>query len=584
MVTIDELLAPFQPPATHLVDRLRYWTEQQPTETAYYYLVDGDDEEEKLTYEQLDRRARAIGAKLVSLGMAGQRALLLYLPGLDFVCGFFGCLYAGATPVPAYPPRRNRNVSRLEDITEDAQAKAALTVCDVYERMQSNLDNAPGLKQIQWLTTDRVEDEWADKWTRPTITPDMVGLLQYTSGSTGTPKGVVITHGNLMANCEMIVQSFEFTRDGCGMTWLPTYHDMGLLGGVLSPMYFGRPNVLMSPMAFMMKPVRWLRAITRYKVTVSGGPNFAYDLCNEKIVDEDCGGLDLSTWQVAFNGAEPIRPETLDAFSRKFARYGFRPETHYPCYGMAETTLIVTGGYKQAPPIIRVFDGRELDDGRVVPLPADHPHGRRLVGSGHARENVYLAIVNAETCSPAPAGRVGEIWVQSPSVGQGYWNKPEETERAFGGRLAGDEAAWLRTGDLGFIDGQQLFVTGRLKDMIIVRGVNRYPQDIESTIDQASDLVRRACSAAFAVELDGKERLIVVCEVERRRDAQWDEVIEKIRRGITLDHEIAPDAVILVKAGSIPKTSSGKVQRHICRDDFLEQKLAVVAEFCGWDR
>ncbi len=584
-MTLDELFAPFSPPDTHLVDRLRYWVQVQPSDVAFIYLEDGEDDERSITYAMLDRRARAIAVQIATLGLQGQRALLLYPPGLEFVSAYFGCLYAGAVPVPAYPPRKNRNMQRIEAISDNAEARIALTVSDVLQRVEGSLSDSPGLEQLNWLATDQLDTAQADQWQPRQINNDDVAMLQYTSGSTGEPKGVMLTHGNLMHNCGIITQAFEFSRTGCGMTWLPTYHDMGLLGGVLSPLYFGRPNVLISPMAFLLKPVRWLKAITRYGVTISGGPNFAYGLCNEKITTEECDGLDLSSWDIAFNGAEPIRSATLEAFTAKFRPYGFRAETHYPCYGMAETTLIVTGGTKSEAPICKSFDARAIDDNRVVPMSNGEGISRELISCGRALPDEEVVIVEPETRQLTDTSRIGEIWVRSPSVGQGYWNKPDETDETFHAHINGNgDQHWLRTGDLGFLHDGELFVTGRLKDLIIVRGVNRYPQDIESTVEDCSERVRSGGSAAFAVDHDGSERLVIVCEVERNGHDGWDDVIQLIRRSVNTQHELPPDAVILVRAGSVPKTSSGKVQRNDCRQQFMQGgKLREIAQWCVWD-
>ena len=584
-LTLRHLFDPYDPPHTSFVQRLKYWAEQFPTAVAYYFLIDGEDEEVHFTYEELDQRANTIAAQLVSMGMRGERALMLYPPGLDFVSTFYGCLYAGVIPVPAFPPRRNRNMNRLAAIAHDAEAKLALTVAEVIERVDVMLAGSPVLNQLTWLATDEIPDDPNAICPDYRINDSTIAALQYTSGSTGSPKGVVLTHRNMMHNCGIISGAFEFSRTGCGMSWLPTYHDMGLLGGMLSPMYFGRTSVLFSPMAFLQKPVRWLRAITRYEATISGGPNFAYALCTEKITAEECEDLDLHTWDVAFNGAEPIRAETLEAFTRKFAPYGFRAETNYPCYGMAETTLIVSGGYKQDPPIIRSFDSKAIESYKIIPLPDNDPAARRLVGCGHVLPEEIVVIVDPETHVPTPPDQVGEIWVTGPSVGQGYWKKPEETELTFRAKLVGDEEnRWLRTGDLGFLDDGELFVTGRLKDLIIIRGVNRYPQDIEETVEKASERLRSSGAAAFAVEVEDRERLVVVCEVERRRNAEWDNVIHAIRRDVAAEHELPPDAVILVRAGSIPKTSSGKIQRHAVRREFLKNKLLAVSQWFAWRR
>jgi 8-amino-7-oxononanoate synthase len=580
-VDLEKFFAPFSPPQTSLVDSLRHWREQQPSQVAFYF-SDGDAEDASLTYEQLDRRARAIGAKLSSLGMQGERVLLLYPPGLDFVAGFLGSLYAGATAVPAYPPRRNRYMSRIEAISENAQARAALTTQDIADRVEGMLDESPSLKNSAWVATDQLNDDAGDAWEPPQLDKHAVAMLQYTSGSTGSPKGVMLTHANMIHNVSVIIHSFEPSRTGVGLTWLPTYHDMGLVGGVMMPLFYGRPNVLMSPMAFLQKPVRWLRGITKYNATISGGPNFAYDLCVDKISDEELEGLDLSSWEVAFNGAEPIRPATLHGFTKRFEPAGFRPQTHYPCYGMAETTLIVTGGYQKEKPIIRTFDRFALDAHRAVAASPEEEHSRPLVGCGHVLPDGEVFIVDPENCEPLPEHQVGEIWVKSPSIGPGYWSKPEATAEAFHAKLAEGAGDFLRTGDLGFMDKGELFVTGRLKDLIIVRGVNRYPQDIESTVERTDSRLQAGACAAFSVDLNGRECLIVMSEVERTRHKDWSDTLNAIRRDVTREHELPPDGILLVRFGSMPKTSSGKIQRHACRQAFLDNSLPVVAQWVAW--
>ncbi len=587
-MNLDDYFAPFTPPDTHLIDRLDFWATQQPNAVAYYYLVDGEQEEVRITYAELQQRVRVIAAELVRRGLAGERVLLLYPPGLEFVEGFYACLAAGAVATPAYPPRRNRNMERIETISEAARAKAALTVQDVIDRTSDILNQTPHLAQLDWIATDRISADGADQWKKPDIQSSDLAVLQFTSGSTGTPKGVMLTHGNLMHNVALITMAFDLTRDGAGMTWLPTYHDMGLVGGVLNPLYFGRFNVLMSPLAFLQKPARWLWAVSRYGVTVSGGPNFAYDLCVEKITPDQCEGLDLSRWQVAFNGAEPVRPETIQAFTEKFGPYGFRPEAFYPCYGMAETTLIVTGGYKWERPHTIPFDGQAIDEHHVTPVPVGDPRARLLTGCGHVLPDEEVLIVDPQTHRRLPADHIGEIWVKSPSVGAGFFNNPEATEETFRARLADpgaeDEGPYLRTGDLGFMHEEELFVTGRLKDLIIIRGVNRYPQDIERTVEQTDERFPPGSTAAFAVEHLGRERLIIVSETARTRDREWGDVLDAVRRNVTAEHDIAPDAVVLVRNGSIPKTSSGKIQRHACRADFLSNTLKEIAAWRIWEQ
>jgi 8-amino-7-oxononanoate synthase len=473
-------------------------------------------------------------------------------------------------------------MSRIDAISDDAQAKAALTVADVGDRVQGLLKEAPSLRAASWIATDQIPDSAAESWEPPTIKASSLAVLQYTSGSTGNPKGVMLSHGNLIHNCRLIVGSFEANSETVGLSWLPTYHDMGLVGGVLLPLFIGRPNILMSPMSFLQKPVRWLRGIKKYNVTISGGPNFAYDLCVDKITDEELEGLDLSSWLVAFNGAEPIRSTTLNAFIDRFSSVGFRREAYYPCYGMAETTLIVTGSYRKDPPIIRAFDGKALDEHRVVPAVVDEEGARELVGCGHVLPEEEVIIVDPESRKRLPDHQVGEVWVRSQSVGQGYWNKPEITNETFRATTSRGDTGYLRTGDLGFMDDGELFVTGRLKDLIIVRGVNRYPQDIEQTVERTDPRLQAGAAAAFAVDLNGRECLIVMAEVERARHKDWSNVIQAIRGSVTREHELPPDVITLVRFGSMPKTSSGKIQRHACRAAFLEDSLPVIARWTAW--
>lgn len=583
-MNLDHFFHPYPTLTTNIVDCLRFWKDELPHDPAFYFLQDGETDEICWTFAELDRKVRSVAAVLQSQHLQGQRVLLLYPPGLDFVAGFYGCLFAGAVAIPAYPPRRNRNMQRIQAISDDAEAKAALSVHDVCDRVDGLLDEAPHLRELAWIATDKITEDQADAWVPPKIHSEMLAVLQYTSGSTGSPKGVMLAHRNLMHNVSLITYGFEPTRASCGVSWLPTYHDMGLVGGVLYSVFFGRHCTLMSPFAFLQKPVRWLQAITRHRATISGGPNFAYDLCTQKIADEELEGLDLSSWEVAFNGAEPIRAATLDGFAEKFAPVGFRRETQYPCYGMAETTLIVTGGKKSEPPVVRTFLGKALDEHRIVPVPKDHAEARKLISCGRIPPGTEVRIVDPIQYRQMPEDRVGEIWVDSPSVGLGYWNKPGPTEETFGAKLRDSSSGtYLRTGDLGFVHDGELFVTGRLKDLIIVRGVNRYPQDIELTVEQASQHLQPGAVGAFSVDMHGRERLIIVSECERTRRKDWSDVIGAIRRAVTAEHELPPDGIVLVRFGSIPKTSSGKIQRHACRSNFLDGTLSVIEQWFAWD-
>ena len=549
---------------------------------AFRFLSDGEGVEECLTYGQLDQRCRAIAQGLIDRNLTGQRALLLYPAGLDFITAFFGCLYAGVTAVPAYPPRMNRSADRIDGIVKDCNAAVALTVQSVLDRVDTTLEHTPDLRKIQWLATDTFPQEPAERWKRPNIDQSSLAFLQYTSGSTGTPKGVMLTHGNLIANCEFIYGAFEVTRSNNIVFWLPIYDDMGLVGGILEPVYVGRPLTSMSPVAFLQRPLRWLQAISKYRGAISGGPNFAYDLCVKKTTPEQRAQLDLSCWTLAFNGAEPVRAETIDAFCAAFEPCGFRREAFYPCYGLAEATLIVTGGFKSDPPVIRSFDSKALENGdiRSALSPMDK-NVRRLVGSGQSIPGEKMIIVDPETCKQCLPDEVGEIWVQSASVAQGYWKRTEETQHTFHARLSDtNEGPFLRTGDLGFFQGPELFIAGRLKDLIIIRGLNHYPHDIELTVERSTQVVRPGNGAAFTVDVDNEPRLVIVYEADRHQLADADSVMESIRREVSREHELLVDSIRLLKQSSIPKTSSGKIQRHACRRAFLDNALDVVA---SWD-
>ena len=576
---LDYLPGTFFGPST-LVEVVRHRARNQPKDTAFIYLVDGETQQVRLTYEELDRKARSIGAWLESLDLVGQRALLLYPAGLDFVAGFLGCLYAGVVAVPVYPPRRNRSLERIQAIADDAEAKVALTTDAVLGRIEALIDETPHLKELSWLDTCHLPEGLDERWQLPDIHGDTLAFLQYTSGSTGTPKGVVLNHANLVHNSALISHAFEHTRSCMGVFWLPSYHDMGLIGGILQPLYIGRPNVLMSPMTFLQKPYRWLSAISRFAATTSGGPNFAYDLCVQKVTAEQRKTLDLSRWTVAFNGAEPVRAETLDRFSEVFEPCGFRREAFYPCFGLAEATLIVSGGYVAKPPVVRDFQAQALANNRVVPSAPGAAGGRRLVGCGETLPDQKIAIADPEDLTTCPPGWIGEIWVHGTSVAQGYWRQPAATDATFHAYLKDSgEGPFLRTGDLGFIEDGELFVTGRLKDLIIVHGTNYYPQDVERTVQQSHPRLRRDCGAAFTAERDGREELVVVQEVERHKKADFGPVFRAIRRAVAGQHDLHLDAIVLVKAGSIPKTSSGKIQRHACRNGYLNGTLDVVGRW-----
>ena len=555
---LDHLPGSFFGPS-NLIELLQHRALHQGDDIGFRFLVDAERETLEWTYADLDRKARAIAASLQAMDLEGERALLLYPSGLDFVAAFFGCLYAGVTAVPAYPPRRNRNMARIDSIANDAEAKIALTTFEVLERVQRMIGDTPALQQIRWRATDQWEDSLADQWQRPDVHGDTLAFLQYTSGSTGTPRGVMLSHANLMHNSAMISYAFEHTRSGSGCFWLPLYHDMGLIGGILQPLYMGKSNTLFSPTHFLQKPVRWLQILSQCGATISGGPNFAYDLCVDKITAEQKQTLDLSRWTLAFNGAEPVRADTIDRFSKAFAECGFRREAFYPCYGLAEATLIVTGGFKQSPPTILTVEPRGLEQNKVAEATADAESSRELVGSGGNLLDQQIVIADAETREPFGDDRVGEIWITGPSVARGYWKRDELSQQTFQARLSDGRGPFLRTGDLGFLHGGELFVTGRLKDLIILRGVNHYPQDIEKTVRSAHEHVSQGAGAAVVVGEQGSEQLVIVQESARLRDLDFQSIVDAIRKKVAGEHELAIAAIVLIRARSIPKTSSGKI-------------------------
>jgi amino acid adenylation domain-containing protein/non-ribosomal peptide synthase protein (TIGR01720 family) len=561
-----------------IVELLRKRSFEQRDRLAYTFLTDGEVEETTLTYGELDRRARSLAAWLRTVAAPAERVLLLYPSDLQYVTAFFACLYAGVVAVPAYPPRMNRSLDRLQSIVSDSQATVALTTDLISARIQPLYAHAPELKSLRWLATDELPYGLEDEWIDPDVGEHTLAFLQYTSGSTSAPKGVMVTHGNLVHNQRMIRAAFRQTEDSVIAGWLPLYHDMGLIGNVLQPLYAGARCVLMSPVAFLQKPLRWLQAISRFRATTSGGPNFAYELCARKISEEQRASLDLSSWRVAFNGAEPVRAETLDRFSEAFGPCGFRRTAFFPCYGLAEATLFVTGKPAPGVPLVRELDAGSLGDNRAFEATATSRQTTTLVSSGSEFLDQRIEIVNPETLALCASYEVGEIWVAGPSVARGYWARSVESEHVFSAHLSDTgEGPFLRTGDLGFLQDGELFVTGRLKDLIIIRGLNHYPQDIERTVELSSPAVRAGGGAAFSIEVNGEERLAIVQEVERNHGESLDAVFDAIRRAVSETHELQVCAIALVKPGSIPKTSSGKIRRSACRENYLNNRLDLVA-------
>lgn len=563
----------------NLVDLLRARAAEHGSRVAFRFLNDGEDEESRITYGALESQARTIAASLASHAATGERALLFYTPGLEFVAAFWGCLYAGVVAVPVFPARLHRQLPRLLAIAADSEAKFVLTTTRIQGQSEDLFKRAPELNKLQWLATDDLAPALAEGWRDPGATADTLAFLQYTSGSTAAPRGVMVTHGNLLHNLACLREVFQFSPESVGVTWLPHFHDMGLIGGLLQPVYAGGEQIVMPPSSFLQRPGRWLAAVSRCRATTMVGPNFAYELCAQKIPAADLESLDLSNVKVALCGAEPVRPDTLAQFAEAFVPCGFRREAFRPAYGLAEATLIVSGRSDGGEPFTPAVDVEDLRRNRIKPVEADAAGSRVLMGCGGIAPGMRVSIVDPETFAPCAPDWVGEIWVCGPSVASGYWRKPEETQRTFGAHLASGEGPFLRTGDLGFLDRGQLLITGRLKDLIIVRGSNHYPQDLEYTVERSHRALRPGSGAAFSIDSDGAERLIIVQEVSDPGSVPAEDAIAAIRRALTESHEVSPDTIVLIEPRSIPRTSSGKIQRYACREAFLVGSLDVVHEW-----
>jgi acyl-CoA synthetase (AMP-forming)/AMP-acid ligase II len=475
--------------------------------------------------------------------------------------------------VPVYPPRFNHSLDRLQTIISNAEASVALTTGHMRSLIQTSIKENQPLLSTKWIATDTDELYDPIEWIDNDMTKEDIAFFQYTSGSTSEPKGVMLSHGNLLTNLQLIERSFGFSRESSTVSWLPPYHDMGLIGAILSPIFSGSPIHLMSPVDFLKNPFLWLSLITKKKATCSGAPNFAYEMCIQKISEEKKLTLDLSNWAVAFNGAEPVRNSTLNRFTEAFAGSGFKKTALYPCYGLAESTLFVSGGERNVEPIYRSFSKKGLQQNIVQRIDENDIDAMTLVSSGRSNPDHQIMIVNPDTEFPCESQQVGEIWLKGGSVAKGYWQTPEKTQSTFQAYLANtEEGPYLRTGDMGFIDEGQLFVTGRMKNMMIIRGINIYPHDLEATVQRSHPSLSVGNGAAFTVEVNNEEQLVIVQEVERtfRKKIDPQEVIAIIRKEIAVNHGLQVFALLLVTPGEIPKTSSGKVQHHICRDLFLE--------------
>ena len=562
--------------ANDLVSLLRRRALEQPDDPAYIFLHNGEEETHRLTYRELDQRCCQVAASLQSLAMPRDRVLLLLPQSIDYIIAFYACLYAGLIAVPAYPPKSARNLPRIQGIALDSQAQIVLTTTKILGQIGELVEQIPDLKRLHWQAVETMNVD-AETYKSPKLDHDTIAFLQYTSGSTSAPKGVMVSHGNLLANHKLIRQASGNTKNTVTISWLPLFHDLGLIGTMMHSMVLGGLCVLMSPMAFIQRPIRWLRAINKYRGTYTAAPNFAYDLIADKITKAEKAELDLSCWQVAMNAAEPVNAETVKRFSEALATCGFRPEAMCPWYGLAEGTLIVSACKSTEIPIIRRVEAEALELGQVVEADRHQTNTREVVSCGEIWGDDEVIIVDPATNQVVDEAVIGEVWVKGPSVAVGYWNKPEVSEATLGAhRSDNGDGPYLRTGDLGFLLEDDLFISGRIKDLIIIRGQNHYPQDIEWSAERAHPDLRSAGNAAFVIAESGADHLVIVQEVTRKalkKTLDVAAIAQALRRVLAEDHGLQLDALVLIRPMTIPKTSSGKIQRHACKLQFKKRSL-----------
>ncbi|MCF8234544.1 MAG: AMP-binding protein [Bacteroidales bacterium] len=561
-----------------LVDIFKKHVVDTGDKTAFIFLQNGSDEKESITYRELDQKAAAIAAELLQKHQPGEGCLLLLPEGIDFIAGFMGCLYAGLIAIPAHALRRNRNNNRFFTLLENSEAKAVLTNKTTSADLKRHFGENQQIQKLDHTIIENVDPVKAKQWTMPDMEPSDIAFLQYTSGSTGKPNGTMVSHANLVANLEIIKQSFGHDENLVGVNWLPPFHDMGLIGALLQPLYTGGMNVIIPPNTFLRDPGCWLKAITKYKGSTAGGPNFALDYCVEKISEEEKKEIDLSSVKIFFCGAEPISIQSLDAFSDRFKENGFEARMFYPCYGLAEATLMVTGGDRKEDPFTL---SQNMETGHRAVITDKAEQAKQLVACGYPWLGTRLLIVDPGSREICRDMQIGEIWVEGPSVCKGYWNNAQGTKHTFEAYTAESEGPFMRSGDLGFIHEGQLYITGRLKDLIIIRGQNHYPHDIEKTVENAHEALRKYSGAAFSIDLKEEERPVILQEVERTflRDLNKEEVFDAIRSALATEHDLQAHAIVLLRTGSIPKTSSGKIRRQASKKAYLNDELNVVASW-----
>ncbi|MFA5910709.1 MAG: beta-ketoacyl synthase N-terminal-like domain-containing protein [Vicinamibacterales bacterium] len=550
-----------------------------PGRDAYTFLAQGRDDARALTYGELYRLAGVHARLLRERVRPGDRVLLLQDNSLDFMIGFMACIFAGAIPVPVPPPdvsRLKRTLPRMRAVVADCDAAAVVASLEIRDQAREAFAGASDLRDLPWIVTDVTAD--GPQLEPHDAAPDDLALLQYTSGSTSSPKGVMVTHANILDNLGRLQKSFRYSAESTSVTWMPYFHDYGLIDGLLHPLYSMSACYVISPVAFIKRPWCWLDAVSRYRATHIHGPNFAYQLCIDRAADRLAPDTDLSSLVVAASAAEPVRRDTAERFIATFARFGFRPTAFAPAYGLAEATLVVSAKENGTPYRTAFLAPDALERGRCVDVAPEHPQARAVISCGVPAGDYPLAIVDPDTRQELPDDVVGEIWMANASVAAGYWKKPDETAETFAAVTAAGRGPMLRTGDLGFTRQGEIYLTGRLKDLLIIAGSNHYPHDIEATVEAAAADVRESFVAAFPVERDGAERLVVAAELSRRA-ADTDAVITAIRAAVSREHGLACDAIVLLPKGSILKTSSGKVQRRACKAAFVNGGFSPIAQW-----
>ncbi len=566
--------------ANNLIELLEKRANERPSKPVYIFLEDGVREKQRITFKELSDNAKTIASVLQAKGNKGDRVLLIFPNGVDFIVALFGVFYAGMTGVPVYAPRKNRNNSRFESVVGDCGADIIFTNQQIFRDLEKNFIDEPYLSDKEFLIFDNISKN-DTKWINPGIADEDLAILQYTSGSTGTPNGVMVSHQNIIHNSEIINQGFGHNDHSMGTNWLPNFHDMGLIGALLQPVYMGFCNVIIPPGEFIRNPGNWLKAITKYKTTTAGGPNFTFEYCIDKISEEEINEIDLSSLKVLFCGAEPIHNKTLKSFADHFKSSNFIENQFYPCYGLAEYALMVTGGKISEKPIYLEADSNKLEVG-IIEAASDTDESTTLVACGYPWLGTTVAIVNPETKKYSKVKEIGEIWVKGKSKTQGYWNNPKETEYTFNAFIQdNNDGPYLRTGDLGFVHGGQLYVTGRIKDLIIIRGLNHYPHDIEKSAEASHEALQPNASAAFSIIAANEERLVLVHEIRRThlRDFNAEDIYDAIRLAISDEHQILPYTILLIRTGSIPKTSSGKIQRLASKKAFRNNDLIIIDQW-----